>query len=84
MDEKTQRLIEKNQATFRQIAESQAPVALAEALLTLLKTRPTVDAQTLIAQLLDSTAHLKPTDLTRLQHEAAAKLLGWSPAPASG
>ncbi len=82
MDEKTQRLVDRTQATFKQLAESQARTALADALLCLLEKRQPVDAGALIAELLDSSSHLKPNDLGRMQAEAAAKLLGWSPAPA--
>ena len=81
MDEKTQRLIAKSQETFRQLAESQARTARADALLSLLEKGQAVDAPALIAELLNSSAHLKANDLTRLQHEAAARLLGWSPEP---
>lgn len=79
MDEKTRRLVDRVVDVHQKMAESQAPLAIGEAVLALHRQQMPVSVPALIGHLLAQAAGRKEKDLQRLQSEAAARLLGWNP-----
>lgn len=80
-DERTQRTIDRMREMDFVLAQSKARLVLADTVIALLMHGRPVNAQILIAELLEEVRHLEPTNLVRMKHEAAARLLGWNPAP---
>ena len=68
--------------SYRLMAQAVVPNTLGEAVLALHAQGKETDRAALLAHLMDQVGGLGPNDLKRLQAEAAAQRLGWSPAPA--
>lgn len=82
-DEKHQRATDAISKMDALLAQSQARDVLADTVLALLAHGRPVNVQTLIAELLAAVQHFSLRNMTRMKHEAAARLLGWTPASSS-
>lgn len=80
MDEKTHKAIDRIQSMEQGLAESQAERAIGLAAVALHQQGQPVTTQALVEALLTQAQSQAPGQLKRLQHEAAARLLGWQTA----
>ena len=84
MDERAQRAIDRMQAMNQKLADEQADRAIGQAAVTLHQQGQPVTTQALVSVLLDAVRDHQPDHLRRMQHEAAARLLGWEPSRPEG
>lgn len=80
MDEKTKKAVDRLHAADRKMAEEMAERAIGLTAVALHQQGQPVTTQALVSALLSEVQSHKPDHLQRMQHEAAARLLGWEPA----
>lgn len=83
-EERIQKAVQHNSEVFRELAETQATRTIGETAVALHQQGHALTTQGLIAALLAPVQDQQPGHLQRVQHEAAARLLGWHPGPAGG
>ena len=80
MDERAQKALDRMHSTNQKMAAELAERAIGQMAVALHQQGQPVTTQTLATALLAAVQGHKPDHLQRLQHEAAARLLGWAPA----
>lgn len=80
MDERAQKALDRIHATNQKMAGELAERAIGQVAVALHHQGQPVTTQALVTALLAAVQDHKPDHLQRLQHEAAARLLGWAPA----
>ena len=82
--EKIKRGLQKSQDVLIAAARHQAPLAIGLAAVALHERGLPVSTQALVDALLAPLHGRQPKDLLRVEHEEAARLLGWRPTPTNG